>query len=142
MMAIDRCQVEWCVVEGCSSIDIGTSIKKEFDALMMAIARCPMEWCPFVVINSIDVGTSIKKRPNLFQSAHSCSHTKRLIQLSLRRHDRDSPQRHREQQHQPTNQPTSQQTNQARERERERTQTRDAAAAEESERRSIRQCMP
>jgi len=65
MMAIARCMMEWCVIDAINSIDVGTSIKKELDALMMATGRCPMEWCEVDVINSIDVGTSIKKRPNL-----------------------------------------------------------------------------
>ena len=60
---------------------------------MMAIARCPMEWCEFAGINSIDVGMSIKKRPNLVQPAVSRSIKESLIKISLRRHDREDPQR-------------------------------------------------
>jgi len=88
-----RCIMEWCVVVGINSIDIGISIKKELDALMMAIGRCIMEWCVVVGTTSIDVGTSIKKRPNLFQLALSSSRNKRLIQIWLRRHTQDNPQR-------------------------------------------------
>jgi len=54
-----RCIMEWCVVVVTNSIDVGTSIKKELDALMMAIVRCIMEWCAEVDTDSIDVGTSI-----------------------------------------------------------------------------------
>ena len=61
MMAIHRCPMEWCAVGAINSIDVGTSIKKELDALLMTFARCTMEWCVVVVINSIDVGMSIKK---------------------------------------------------------------------------------
>ena len=120
MMTIGRCTMEWCSVVGTNTIDVGTSIKKKLDALMMAVARCPMEWCVAVGINSIDVGTSIKKRPNILQPAFYCSIKKRLIQIWLRRHDRDNPQRDTESS---TNQPS----------ERERTQTRDEAAEEERE---------
>ena len=61
IIALERCQVERCVVAGIDSIDVGMSTKKELDALMMVIQSCLMEWCAAFAHMSIDVGVSIKK---------------------------------------------------------------------------------
>ena len=42
MMAIGRCIMEWCPLAEINGIDVGTSIKKELDALMMAKERGKM----------------------------------------------------------------------------------------------------
>ena len=59
--------MERCLVLRSNSVDLGTSIKKELDALMTTIRACDMERSVLVATDSIDIGMSIKKRFDVCQ---------------------------------------------------------------------------